>query len=306
MHSLPTRLQSLALGAALYVPALNSRLDDVVNGRRYSNLRTVIVCTEDSVAERDVPEALAAVSSLLERMEPAPVNRFVRPRNPGVLATILAMKGCEALDGFVLPKADRETMPAYFELLSRHERFVFMPTLETGVVFDLPELYRLRDWLASSPLAGRIPALRIGALDILSFLDLRREARDTIYETPLGHVMDQLITVFKPAGFALTASGFECFAARDVLARELQGDVARGLFGKTALHPDQIDAIHRSYMVTPGELETAAAIADPERPAVFRFRDRMCEKAVHRNWADAILARSAIYGVASREVSDDT
>jgi citrate lyase beta subunit len=172
-----------------------------------------------------------------------------------------------------------------------------MPTLETKDIFDLNKLYVLRDYLVDSPLNSRILALRIGALDLLSILGLKRDINLNIYDTPLGHVVDQLITVFKPAGFALTAPAYEGLEKFDTLLEELTLDVSRGLYGKTALHPGQISFIHRAYMVDMTELKMAEAIQDPERPAVFRLWGRMMEKAVHANWAATIIERARIYGV---------
>lgn len=285
------------LGAVMYVPALNDALVELGNGWKYSNLRSLIFCTEDSVARPDLPQALDKLRQALIRLEPAPLKRFIRPRNPELLQTLLDCKGLEQIDGFVLPKTDLSNLPAYFSLLERHERFAIMITIETAAAFDLPSLYQLRDFLLQHPLKSRITAIRIGALDLLSLLGLRREPNHTIYDTPLRHVIDQMVTVFRPAGFHLAAPGCECFNAPEILSRELALDLSRGLMGKTALHPEQIELIHLAYMVSQEDLDMARLINDPGQPAVFRFNDRMCEKAVHANWAAGIEARASIYGV---------
>ena len=279
------------------MPATNESLVGVGNLRKYSQLRSLVFCTEDSVAERDLAAAMGNLAGALERLEPTSLKRFIRPRNPDVLRTILNFKGLENIDGFVLPKADLETLPGFFKILEEHSQFSIMPIIETKAVFDLRYLYDLRDFLLESPLRNRILALRVGALDLLSILGLRREKGQMIYETPLGHVIDQLITVFHPAGLPLTAPGCEFFNSPHLLDRELLADTARGLFGKTALHPDQVETIHDSYRVSSADLAAARAISDPDRPAVFRFGDRMCEKAVHANWAALTEVRASIYGL---------
>ncbi|UQZ90233.1 ATP-binding protein [Deltaproteobacteria bacterium Smac51] len=294
---LDTNLQLIELGATMYMPALNGSLVEVGNGWKYGNLRSLIFCTEDSVAERDLPKALDNLTLALLRLEPAPLKRFIRPRNAELLGKLLAFKGLENIDGFVIPKADMKSLPDYFSLLENNERFAIMITIETEAAFDLPALYSLRDFLLAHPLKNRITALRIGALDLMSILGLRREPGQTIYDTPLRHVIDQLITVFRPAGFHIAAPGCEFFDAPEILAAELALDLTRGLMGKTALHPGQLDMINSAYMVSRADLDMARAINDPERPAVFRFDGRMCEKAVHANWAAGIEVRADIYGV---------
>ncbi|MDR1921744.1 MAG: HpcH/HpaI aldolase/citrate lyase family protein [Candidatus Adiutrix sp.] len=292
-------LNSLAidLGATLYIPSTHEAILDVANLKKYPQLRSLVFCAEDSVAANDLPKALANLARVLPALEEAPLSRFIRPKNPELLEELLTFDGIERLDGFVLPKADLENLPRYFKVLERHERFVVMPILETGLVFDLNSLCELRDFLAGSKLKSRIKALRIGALDLLSLLHLRRQDNETLYETPLAYVMDQLIAVFRPAGFSLTAPGCECFGNPELLVRELDLDINRGLFGKTALHPEQVGIIHAAYRVSERELMEARAVNDPSRPAVFRLGDRMFEKAVHQRWAATIEARHEIYGL---------
>ena len=294
---LKPNLKAVGLGATLYVPAINSALVELGNLQKYDNLRSLVYCTEDAVSERDLPKALDNLTRTLTSLKKVPLMRFIRPRNPRVLKIILGFKGLENIDGFVLPKADAQTLPTYFEILENHPRFLVMPTVETAVAFDLLPLYSLRDFLVASPLKDRVLAIRIGALDLSSLLGLRREPGDTVYDGPLGHVIDQLVTVFRPVGFALTAPGCEFLNDHDLLHRELAQDAARGLLGKTALHPDQVAVIHGAYMVSANDLAMAKAINDPARPAVFRLNDRMCEKAVHTNWALTTERRAEIYGI---------
>jgi citrate lyase beta subunit len=290
----------LLLGSTLYMPALRADLAEVGNGRKYGNLRSLIYCTEDSILERDLPRAMAVLAETLPRLESAAVNRFIRVRNPEILSRLLEFKGIENISGFVIPKADLRTLPAYCTILEPHKHFSLMLTLETETVFDLTALCRLRDFLLQSPLRERIAALRTGAQDILSLLGLRREPGVTIYETPMGFIIDQLIAVFRPAGFALAAPVFEYFDAPGLLRRELELDISRGMYGKVALHPAQLEIIESAYKVSRRDLEAAQAVLNPERPAIFRLHDRMYEKAVHTQWAHIIEKRAELCGIRPR------
>lgn len=292
-------VSTLNLGPTLYMPALHPDIVEVGSGRKYKELRSLIYCTEDSILERDLPDALRNLAISLPQLGSAPVSRFIRPRNPKVLSELLALKGMENINGFIIPKADLDTLPAYFDAIEPHERFSLMITLETEAAFDLMHLYRLRDFLVRSPLRKRITAIRIGAQDLLSLLGIRRVPEVTMYETPMGTIIDQFLMVFRPAGFTLAAPVFEYFNSPELLRRELEADIARGLFGKAALHPDQISIIADAYKASAQEVEAAQAILDTERPAVFRLHDRMYEKAVHTNWARTIEDRARIYGIKS-------
>ncbi|MDR1040935.1 MAG: HpcH/HpaI aldolase/citrate lyase family protein [Deltaproteobacteria bacterium] len=293
-------MKSLKYGATMYMPALRSDLAEAGNGEKFPGLRSVVFCTEDSVSEEDLPLALENIRRALSRLDEGGICRFIRPRSPRVLEALLSMHGIARITGFVLPKADRGTLPAYFRLLEGRGlgAFEIMPILETPAVFDLTELYLLRDYLVSSPLSERIAALRIGGLDLFSILRLRRDINRSVYESPVGHVIDRLITVFKPAGLELTAPGFEGLESPAVLAHELEMDIGRGLYSKTAIHPCQVDMINSAYRAAKDELEAAAAILDPARPAVFRLHGRMCEKAVHTAWATEIVERARLFGTA--------
>jgi len=47
-------LSALSLGATLYMPATRPDLWQVVNGEKYPELRSVVLCLEDAVVEHDV------------------------------------------------------------------------------------------------------------------------------------------------------------------------------------------------------------------------------------------------------------
>jgi citrate lyase beta subunit len=289
-------MKYLKLGATLYMPSTRTDLAEVGNGLKFKNIRTIVYCTEDSIREEDLPSALANLKKTLPRLESGSLYRFIRPRNPEVLKILLSMPCINRITGFVLPKSGSGSLSSFLPLLESHENFEIMPTLETKIALDLFELYRLRDFLLNSTVCHRILALRIGAMDLLNILNIRRDINKTIYDTPLRHAVDQLITVFRPAKFDLAAPPYEGLENPGVLADELKEDIGRGLFAKTAIHPSQADIIQSAYMVGSEELEMAKSIVNPDNPPVFRFGGRMCEKAVHTEWAKNVLERASLYG----------
>jgi citrate lyase beta subunit len=207
------------------------------------------------------------------------------------------MDGIERVTGFVLPKVTRHNLDDYLTAFDPSDPHEILPTLETPEVFDPAEMRALRDLLVREPCRRRVLSLRIGGNDLMHLLGLRRPRARTMYATPLGMTIAQLVTTFRPHGFNLTAPVFEFLDRPDVLGREVRADLAHGLFGKTAIHPEQVAVIEAHYRVSPRDLATAERILEPGAPAVFRFHDAMCEPATHRAWATLVCERARLYGV---------
>ena len=285
-----------SMGASLYIPANHKHLMDLADGARLGHARSLIFCTEDSVADADLSWALFNLSVVLANMRPdTGVERFVRVRNPEVMARVLAMPGADKLTGFVLPKCTRHNFEVYFRQV-RDTNHMLMPTLETADVFNEGEMHKLREALEAPGVRSRILALRIGGNDLLALLGLRRPRSMTIYRTPLGPVIARLVTTFRPYGFMLTAPVFEHLDLPELLDQEVAEDLAYGMVGKTAIHPSQIGPIEAHYRVRANDLEAARAILDPRSPAVFRMHDSMCEVATHRAWAQRMVEQSQVFG----------
>lgn len=290
-----------SMGASLYVPANHKDLAQIANGDKLPGARSLIFCLEDAIADRELSWSLFNLSVVLANMRSeVAAERFVRVRNPDVMARVLAMPGVEKLTGFVLPKITRHNFETYFRLV-RDTDHVLMPTLETAEVFSDSEMEQLRAVFEAPGVRHRILALRIGGNDLLALLGLRRPRGMTIYRTPLGPVIARLVTTFRPYGFALTAPVFEYLDLPALLDQEVLEDLAHGMVGKTAIHPTQIGLIEQHYQVRPQDLAVARAILDEASPAVFRMDDAMCEVATHRAWAERLVEQSHRFGSTSME-----
>lgn len=287
------------LGASLYVPAIHKDVLAIANGEKIPFLRSCVICTEDSIAEHQVEDALNQLRTLLRQFKPTAMLRFIRARNPEVLGRLLDIEGIENIDGFVLPKVNTDNLISYMSSFRRDDRFYIMPTLETRETLSPDAMCTMRDLLLADSLKDRVLCLRIGGNDLLQLLGARRSTELTAYETGLGYTIDMLVSIFKPYGFNLSSPVFEGFDHVEVLAREVRMDKLRGLFAKTAIHPGQIPAIEWHYKVNQTELEQARKILHDDAPAVFGGQDDavMCEVATHRAWAENILTRADIYGM---------
>jgi citrate lyase beta subunit len=172
-----------------------------------------------------------------------------------------------------------------------------MPTLETKDVFDSGAMSALRDALAQEAIFKHILMLRIGGNDLMNLLGIRRIRGLTLYDTPLRTCIANLVSQFKPYGFALSAPVFEYLDDHETLQKELRLDLAHGLTGKTAIHPEQVPVIEAAYCVEPEEVEMALKLMDAASPAVFKMHNAMCEVATHKKWGNEIINRQLCYGI---------
>ncbi|MGZ8238673.1 MAG: HpcH/HpaI aldolase/citrate lyase family protein [Methylobacter sp.] len=296
MNTLPKSFSPWCLGASLYMPAHRHDLMDCANGEKLQSLRSMIFCTEDAVSHTEVDSSLRHLGLCLQGFRDTPTRfRFIRARNPEILARLLELPDIEKVDGFVLPKFNETNFHAYFDQL-RGTAFKVMPTLETPDVFDVGAMKELRQGLLQDDIFARILMLRIGGNDLMNLLGIRRPRNMTLYETPLGLVIAQLVTVFNPYGFSLAAPVFEYLDDAVTLQKEIRLDLAHGLIGKTAIHPTQVPVIEAMYSVDSEDYEMALALNQSSSPAVFRMHDAMCEVATHKEWGQGIIDRQRYYG----------
>ncbi len=285
------------LGAPLYMPGNRRDLIEIANGEKFPMLRSMIFCTEDAVSDSELESCIRHLGLCLQGFHDSSHRfRFIRARSPEVLARLLDLSAIEKIDGFVLPKFTEDVFDAYFDLL-KGTSFKVMPTLETKEVFDFNAMSALRQGLLQAEIAERIIMLRIGGNDLMNLLGIRRTRHSTIYESPIGHIIAQLLTIFRPYGFSLAAPVFEYLDDTQTLQKEMRQDLAYGLIGKTAIHPTQIPIIEAAYAVDKEDYEMAFSLNDTESPAVFRMHNAMCEVATHQQWATNIINRHRCYGI---------
>lgn len=289
------------LGASIYVPATRDDISLIASEKKIAS-KSVIFCTEDSVIESDVSKALSNLDKMVSGVNRSDkMLKFIRVRNEGILKDVLEMNNIEKIDGFVFPKVTAANFENYMIQFKNagHEKndFSIMPTLETKEVFNNQEMEKLKTILIKKEYKSKILSLRIGGNDLLNILGIRRSRYRTIHESPLGVTISNLVTMFKPEGFNLTSPVCEFLHDTELLKRELPMDLEFGLFGKTAIHPDQIAIIENAYRPSESEVEMAEAILQEDAPAVFAMHGTMCEPATHRNWAREVLERAKIYGV---------
>ena len=290
------------LGATLYVPATHPSLAAVLAGKKVPEARSIAVCLEDAVREDELPRAMENFERALATANSHPGRQggrlcFARPRSPALLRQLARMPDITAIDGFILPKADLDNIGAYLDAAAAHPSQLLMPTIETTVAFSRDGLSALAERLQL--VASRVLAVRIGGNDLLSILRIRRTRGQTIYDTPLRRVIDDVLCAFKPRGFEVSAPVMDIIDDIASLEREVALDVTRGLFAKTAIHPSQIRIIEAGYRPCTSEVAEAERLVEAGASAVFRLNGRMCETSTHTVWAEHTLLRAKLYGVNS-------
>lgn len=298
-----TRLSPYRLGATLYMPATRHDIADIVLNNRIEGLRSLVIDLEDAISEAEIPIALTNLRRVLQRLSAAKSATsgdewplvFIRPRHLAMSKLLIEREDLGSIDGLVLPKFTLASLPTWWEII-QHTSLNIMPTLETEEVFDVAQMRELAVALAEHPCHERVIALRIGGNDLMNVISLRRPRNLTLYDGPMGYVIKMLVAVFSARDFALTSPVCEHIDEQNVLEKELTLDIAHGLVGKTAIHPNQIATIEQALRVSSADHEDALRILN-SRQAVFKSQGAMCEPATHRRWALRVLEQAQIYGI---------
>ncbi len=290
--------ESAMLAPMLYVPADRPDLAAVLGGGRDLGVCSVAVCLEDAVRVENRDAAAMLLCQTLAELEQVPRPVFIRPADARTLDMLLENLPVGRIAGFILPKATVTSIHDWTE--RSYGLHTILPILETREVLDPMSRRDLALACAAHP--SIIPGVRIGANDLFRLLGgLRRPPGRTIYETPVGHVIDGLLETFCAHGIRLCAPVSDRINDLATLLREVEEDIQRGLFAKTAVHPKQVHAIWAAYLPAPAELAEARSILDPDAPAVFSSNGGMLEPACHGEWARRLLRREELYHLGSAQ-----
>ncbi|GAA4229624.1 HpcH/HpaI aldolase/citrate lyase family protein [Actinomadura meridiana] len=185
----------------------------------------------------------------------------------------------------------------------------------------------------------RILAVRIGATDMSAAYGLRRPPDLTIYDIrPVAGVICDVVNILgrvDGTGYVVTGPVWEYFSAGermfkpqlrrspfdaqraaplrerlitsdlDGLIREVHLDKANGLIGKTVIHPTHVAAVHALSVVTHEEYCDAADILDGTGGGAMAssYANKMNEAKPHRAWAQRLMLRARVFGVAAEDVT---
>ena len=292
------------IGSSLYIPANNPNIVDIIIHNKYSGLKSVIICLEDSIKVEDFAFAkdnlLKSILHITEHLNQTSAENvpliFIRPRNIDNANWIITNLNLTYVAGFVIAKFDQNCLNDWWSIL-QNTQLLMMPTLETQDVYNVVKMQQLSDTLSVHPCRNRIILLRIGGNDLMNGLRLRRHKNMTIYDGPVGYLIKMLVVIFAQNGFYLTAPVCEHFSDNDLLAKEVALDILHGLVGKTLIHPSQLDIINQIYQVTEHEYTEAKQIISVPQGGVFNINGSMCEPSTQHRWASDIIERAQCFGI---------
>jgi citrate lyase beta subunit len=292
--SLMKKMDYTELGGTLFVPFWHKDLAAIADGSKYCELKSMVIETEDGVNAEEFLEASLRLKNFLQALQKPKPYLFIRPRNAAFLEELLRFEGIEKIDGFILPKFSLANAAEYLELL-RGRDFVFMPSIEGVELFEQSKLLELREILLAHK--EQIPLVRFGLEDMLGALGMRRECQESVFDISApSSVLGNFIAAFKSVGFAISGGVYPCFSDEEGFVKDVKRDLKEGLFGKTIIHPSQIELTNELYKVDEKSLDEALEICF-ETKAAFAQNGKMAELNTMSPHAKELIKRSQVYGL---------
>ncbi len=244
------------LRSLLFVPGNNARFIE-----KAKTLTADIICfdLEDSVPTEEKKSARNLIKNALTNRSQYKAEVYVRTNSPtsGMIPADLAEIVQKGIDGIVIPKVNDANEITKIEkiLISLEKKrklkpIELMPSIESaaGVV----NAYRI----ASS--SKRVSASVFGVFDLLNDLGVEytKQAEGARYSR------SKIPIDAKAAGkYAIDAIWQDL---NDTVGLEQDCLVARnlGYSGKSIIHPDQIETVHRVFYPTPTEIEWAKKVIE--------------------------------------------
>lgn len=258
----------------LFVPGHRERM---VAKAREVRAQAVVFDLEDSVPQGEKDAAREQVVSALGNWpEDGPIRPFVRinPPRARALAEDAQVLESNPTAGIVVPKVDR---PIELAGLVDH------PALrgrELIVTIETPRALLHVEEFADSPL---VDGLCLGGEDLAFSMGFERTELAGEFAIPRFLIL----AACRAAGIGAYDSICPDFRDLSVVERDAATGVRLGFDGKFAIHPAQIDAIHRAFQPSDDELTVAREIVDAYNEAVREGRGAV---AVHGQMIDPPVA----------------
>lgn len=318
-------LLQYCVGGLLYMPATNVKIADKIMKNTYPNLKSMVLCLEDSIGDTRVEEAERCVKKVLEKLYQALIQKkltlnqipliFVRVREPGHLTRIL--KKCKKnvvnsiLTGVVFPKFAPSNAVDYInefkEMQKQGYHLYMMPILESKEIIykqtRIENLLKIDDLL--KPISEKVLNIRIGATDFSGIYGVRRDIDNTIWDLKLiSDCMIDILNVFV-RNYVVSGPVWEFFGEDESqewakgLKLELKKDKLNGIIGKTCIHPSQLKIVQESLTVSKRDYEDAVGVLGMSSDiiGVEKSNNRMNEVKTHYNWARKTVCLANIYGI---------
>ncbi|MDE5778676.1 MAG: HpcH/HpaI aldolase/citrate lyase family protein [Lachnospiraceae bacterium] len=310
-----------SVGALLYCPANKRTIADSIINEKFGNKFSLALCLEDTINDDFVVEAeqdlIASINQIFISFQKQPFylpKIFIRVRNPEQIGRLTKAFGnsIEIITGYIIPKFTCNNARPYIqEIIKANEqtskKIYVMPIYESSSIIDLRNridiLYKLKDMLSS--IEELVLNIRVGGNDLCHMFGFRRHSDESIHRIkPISNIFSDIVTVY---GMDYVVSGpvWEYYSGDNWekgLIQEIQDDKLCGFTGKTAIHPNQIPIINKSYQVSRSDFNDAQAILNwnisSNSFVSGNFtNERMNEYKVHNNWAQQTLFLAEAFGI---------
>ena len=266
----------------------------------------LILDLEDAVAPAEKDAARFLLSAFLESRQKGEEKIYVRINGldtPWAEVDLDAVVS-EAIDGIVLPKAGVAEISRLSVLLHLRETKRGM-TKKMGIV---PIVELARAVLETDEIArqSRLHGILLGAEDLTADMDLERTKEGKEIAYPRARV-------------ALACKAFKIDAIdtpftdtndEEGLLADCQNALTLGMDAKAAIHPNQLEILHRTFSPSPKRIEWALRVREAFRRAeasgqgVFSLDGKMVDKPVLAR-AEKILSAAARFGLLPEDGHED-
>lgn len=319
-----------AVGGLLYMPGTNTKIARKIIQKENPNIKSLVLCLEDSIGDSMVEQAEECVKSTLITLENAITDEefcvsdlpliFIRVRKAEQMTRLVKKCGSSisVITGFVVPKFNKENASAYIEAFKSSLELVstplyLMPIIESKNVMYKPtrmeNLCYVHKELKS--ISDFVLCIRVGGTDFCNIFGMRRPMNSTIWDIHVvADCIADIINIFA-TDYVVSGPTWEFFENKENpsqddwstgLQKELFLDRLNGIIGKTCIHPSQLPFVQQSLIVSEADYTNALQVLSMSSQSFVGVKkgtngNQMNESKTHINWAKKILALSGIYGI---------
>ena len=318
-----------AVGALLYMPATNTKIAKKILNKEDANIKSMVLCLEDSIGDSMVEQAEECVRKTLNELHSAiTAGRFsvadlplifIRVREHGQMTRLVEKCGpsISTITGFVLPKFTKQNATNYineFEAIadSAKSPLYLMPIIESRDVMHKPSRMENLTYVynAIKKISDHILCIRVGGTDFCNIFGIRRPMNAKIWDiNVVSDCISDIVNIFA-TDYVVSGPTWEYFENKDDRAQtawaeglknELFYDKLNGIIGKTCIHPSQIPYIQQSLIVSESDYYNALQVLSMSSQSFVGVKkgttgNQMNESKTHINWAKKIVALAGIYG----------
>jgi citrate lyase subunit beta/citryl-CoA lyase len=241
----------------VFVPGNNPRFLE-----KAKSLLSDIVCfdLEDSVPDKQKKKARSLIKNTLKQRKEYSPDVFVRTNSPesGIVEADLKEIVQKGIDGIVIPKVNSakelkkiEKIISSLEKKRKIKGIRLMPSIESAL--GVVNCYEI----ASS--SKRIDALVFGIFDLLNDMGIEytkrnpRGAKYSRYKVPVATTA---------AGVAAIDGIWQDLKDKNGFTKDCQVGRSLGYAGKSVIHPDQIQTVHKIFHPSKPEIEWAKKVCN--------------------------------------------